>query len=124
MARRYVWLPLPVGTVAVKSSTSRASRFSASRERTNDATLSVQALLARRRRIRGPVVVGPLHRVLVCGVDAEIEDVLLRDADVLEQLPRRVLEAGRAGAAPVGRDPVDGLVESDMRVLPVEERTR
>ena len=44
----------------------------------------------------------------------------LRDPDVFEQLPRRVLEAGGAGAAPVGRDAVDRLVEADVRVLPVE----
>src|SRR3954471_24392138 len=42
----------------------------------------------RRRRLR-PVVVRPLH-LFVLRVPAEVEDVVLRTADVLEQLPRRV----------------------------------
>jgi hypothetical protein len=33
----------------------------------------------------------------------------------------RSLNAGGPGAALVRRDPIDGLVESDMRVLPVED---
>ena len=58
--------------------------------------------------------------MLVGAVHAEVEDVFLREADVFEELPRRVLEAGRAGAAFVRRDAVDGLVEADVRVFPVE----
>jgi hypothetical protein len=54
-------------------------------------------------------------------VHTELEDVFLRDPDVLEELPRRVLEAGRAGAALVGRNAGDSLVEADMRVFPVED---
>ena len=55
-----------------------------------------------RRRVLRPVVVGPLAAVDVLGVDAEIEDVFLRDAHVLEQLPGGVIEAGRPRAALVG----------------------
>ena len=59
--------------------------------------------------------------MLVSAVHAEIEDVVLRDPDVLEELPRRVLEAGRACAALLGRDAFNRLVEADMRLFPVEE---
>ena len=40
------------------------------------------------------------------------------------ELPRRMLEAGRASAALVGRNPVDRLVEPDVRLLPVEQTRR
>jgi hypothetical protein len=62
--------------------------------------------------------------VLVGGIDAEIEDVFLRNPDVLDELPRRVLEAGGAGAALVGRDPIDGFVEANMSVLPIEDSSK
>ena len=40
---------------------------------------------------------------------------------VLEDLPRRMLEALWARTARVGRNPVDGLVKSDMRLFPVKK---
>ena len=57
----------------------------------------------------------------VSRVHAEIEQIVLRDAHVFEQLPRRVFEAGGARALPVGRDPIDGLIEADVRFFPVEK---
>ncbi len=74
-----------------------------------------------RRGRRRPVVVRPRQVVLVGGVHAEVEDVVLRDADVLQQLPRRVLEAGRAHASRLRRHAGHGLVEADVCVLPVED---
>ena len=74
-----------------------------------------------RRGALGPVVVRPIERVDVSRVRGEVEEVLLRDPDVLEQLPRRVLEARGARSTQVRRDPVDRLVESDVGFIPVEE---
>ena len=54
-------------------------------------------------------------------IDAEGEDVLLRRAHVLEQLPRRVLEACGVRSAPALRDTVDRLFEADVRFFPVED---
>jgi hypothetical protein len=68
-----------------------------------------------------PVVVRPFHRVRVVRVHAEIEDVVLREPHVLEQLPRRVLEPRRLGAALVGGNAVDGLIESYVRLFPIEK---
>jgi hypothetical protein len=59
--------------------------------------------------------------VLVSGIDAEVENVFLRNPHVLNELPRRVLEAGSAATALVRRDPIDGLVKADMSLLPIEE---
>ena len=56
----------------------------------------------------------------VCRIDAEVEDVVLGQPHVLEQLPRRVLEPRCPRAALVGSNAVDGLVESDVRLFPVE----
>ena len=56
----------------------------------------------------------------VAGVEAEVEDVVLRQAYVFEQLPRRVLEAGSESAALVGGNAFDRLVESDVGLFPVE----
>jgi hypothetical protein len=58
--------------------------------------------------------------VHVFRVHAEVEDVLLRDAHVLEQLPHAVLESGGAGAALVRRQIRDRLVEADVGFFPVE----
>ena len=55
--------------------------------------------------------------MLVVRVDTEIEDVLLGDAQMLEQLPRRVLEAGGAGTALVSRNPVNRLVKPNVRLF-------
>jgi len=75
----------------------------------------------RRRGMLGPVVVRPFHLVDVLRVHAEVEDVLLRDAHVLEQLPHGMLEPGRAGTALIRRQAVDRLVEAHVRFCPVEK---
>ena len=67
-----------------------------------------------------PIVVRPFHRVLVVRVDAEVEDVFLRNPHVLEQLPWGMLEANRDGATLVGRDSVHSFIESNVRFFPVE----
>jgi len=68
----------------------------------------------------GPVVVRPLHGVDVLGIHAEVEDVFLRDAQVLEQLPHAVLESIRARPALVRRHVFERIVQADVRLLPVE----
>ena len=45
---------------------------------------------------------------------------MLRQADVLDELPDRVRQAGRHGAAHVRRHVRDRCVEADARVFPVE----
>ena len=59
----------------------------------------------RRLRVRGPVVRGP-GQLLVAGVAAEVEDVVLRAPDVLDELPRRVREALRCDAPEGGGMPL------------------
>jgi hypothetical protein len=59
--------------------------------------------------------------VLVVLVHTELEDVVLRQADVLEQLPGGVLEPWRTGTALGGGNPVNRLVESHVRLFPVEQ---
>ena len=57
----------------------------------------------------------------VLRIDAEVEDVVLRDAHVLDELPDRVLDAGRPCPAFVVGQALDALVEVDVRFSPVED---
>jgi hypothetical protein len=72
-----------------------------------------------RRGVCRPVVVGPLHFAIV-RVEAEVENIVLRDADVLHDLPRRMRHACRAFTAQTRREAGDRIVEVDVRVTPVE----
>ena len=63
-----------------------------------------------------PVIVGPFH-FLVVGVSAEIEDVPLRDAQVLQQLPRGMRRAVGFDAAQFDWEIGDGVIETEMRTL-------
>jgi hypothetical protein len=74
----------------------------------------------RRRGLR-PVIARPLQGVDVPWVDAEVEQILLRQAHVLEQLPEGVLEAWRLRPALTHRDTVDGLFKADVGFVPVKE---
>src|ERR1700678_2920071 len=60
---------------------------------------SLPGVLTRRGLGRRPVVVGKLL-LLVFGIAAKFENILLRDPHVLQQFPRRVWRAIRLGAAP------------------------
>ena len=84
----------------------------------------VPCLCGRRGGLTGPVVVRPLQLVHVSLVDAEVEDVLLRNAHVLEQLPRGMLEALGLGAALVIRNTPDRRVEADVGFLPIEDASQ
>jgi ubiquinone/menaquinone biosynthesis C-methylase UbiE len=83
------------------------------------------ALVPRRRaRWRGtlrPVILRPLERVDVLRIDTEVEEILLRYAHVLEELPRCVLEACGVRSALVRCDTIDGLVKADVGLVPVKE---
>jgi hypothetical protein len=68
----------------------------------------------------GPVVVGPAA-FLVLRVDAELQNVFLGDAKVLQQLPGRVGKTRRCLPPKIGRESGDDLVEVGVRVSPVEE---
>ena len=74
----------------------------------------------RRRRARRPVIVRPRH-LLVLRVHAEVVDVLLRDAEVLQKLPRRVGQPGGCDTPLVGRDALGRAVKVGMRLVLVEE---
>src|SRR5581483_2641755 len=76
--------------------------------------------LVRDGRRRRPVVVRPRERVFVPWIRAEVEQILLCPAHVLEELPRRVVEAGGTPPAAVGREALDGPVEGDVGFLPFE----
>jgi hypothetical protein len=58
--------------------------------------------------------------MFVRGVHAEVQDVLLRDPQVLDELPERVLEPCGLEAPFVGRNACDRVVEPDVRVFPRE----
>jgi hypothetical protein len=53
-------------------------------------------------------------------VGAEVENVVLRDAHVLDQLPHAVREPGRLLAAFLRRQILHRVVKTDMRLLPIE----
>ena len=57
----------------------------------------------------------------VLRIHAEVENVGLRDAEVLEQLPGRVLESWRARATFVGGETGNGLVEAGVRFFPIQQ---
>ena len=84
-----------------------------------DALLPLGVVLRRRRR--RPVVVGPL-RILVLGVRAELEQIVLRDADVLEELPDGVRQSVGTFAAQLGGQIGERGIEADVRLLPIERR--
>ena len=113
-----------VGTGAVRSAMSRASRFRASGlAHTTRGCRSMPAGSAVPGS--GPVVIRPFHGVRVGRVSAQKSRMSSwRDADVFEELPRRVLEARGARAAPIGRDALDRPVEGDVGVVPIQGRER
>ncbi len=59
--------------------------------------------------------------VAACGRSGEVEDVTLGDAEVLEELPRRVREIGRYDATMVGREVFDRIIECSVSVATPEE---
>jgi hypothetical protein len=67
-----------------------------------------------------PVSLGPFGRG-VLGAAAELENVKLREAKMLEQHPRRVRESSRLGAAQVFGHVFDRIVESGMSAAAVEK---
>src|SRR5205823_10644460 len=68
----------------------------------------------------GPVARGEVRRD-VFGVAAKFEDVPLRNAQVLQQPPGRVRDAGRPGAAQRGRQVGDGRVEVQVGAAAAEQ---
>ena len=75
----------------------------------------------RRRSRRGPVIAGPFPGVVVRRLGAELQDVVLRQADVLQQFPGRVRKPAGPRALKLRRNALDGLVEADVSVLPFED---
>src|SRR5271168_2112766 len=70
----------------------------------------------------GPVVFGPSHGVVAAGGwCGEVEDVALGDTEVLEKLPGRVWEVGWDGAAEVGGEFLDGIVEGGVGLAALEK---
>ena len=68
-------------------------------------------------RFLGPIVLRPA-RLGVAGVPAEVEDVALRQSQVLQELPERIGQPGSRRAPLVGRDAVHDLVYPGVRVFP------
>src|SRR5262245_29601329 len=77
----------------------------------------IPGLRIRRLRGRRPVVRRPIP-FDVFRVAAEIENVLLHDADVLEQLPRGIRETSRHVAPEVGRKVCHRCIEVGMGIVP------
>src|SRR6185369_8936636 len=75
---------------------------------------------AARRRRRRPVVVRPLL-LFVLGGPAELEDVVLRDPQVLDQLPQGMLRARGHFTAEPRRNPLHRAIEPDVRLLEIEQ---
>ena len=76
----------------------------------------------RRSGILRPVVFGPLHRLVASiVVPAIVQDVALRDADVLHNLPCRVRQFLYYRAAQPGRKPLDRVVKADMSLSAIQE---
>jgi hypothetical protein len=88
------------------------------------ATESSDTLIPGKRGRRGsgfgPVVIRPAP-FLVRRIDAELQNVVLGDAKVLEQLPGRVGKACRDLSPETGGESRDNLVEAGMRVVPIEQ---
>ena len=78
------------------------------------------SVVGRRGVARRPVAGGEVQ-LFVFGVAAEVEDVPLRDAEVLQQLPGGVGRARGLGGAQLGGPVGDDLVEADVGVAPVEQ---
>ena len=94
-SRRYV-CPLPCGIQAVNSiAGSVASCWSASRSARNWRMDSAQALADGGAEDEGQYASGHL-RSLIVRIAAEVQDVALRDPQMLDELPRRVRQFGRA----------------------------
>ena len=79
-----------------------------------------RGVVGRLRRGR-PVIVGPCAIVDVVGIRAEVQQIALRDAHVLDQLPWGVLEARRRRTTQVMWKAFDRLVEGDVGIFPVEQ---
>ena len=79
----------------------------------------VPRLRGGRRGPGGPVVVGPAG-LLVVRVQAEVEQVVLGEADVFEQFPERVRQPVGALAALGRRHVGHGFVERRVRLAPRE----
>ena len=75
---------------------------------------------ARRRRAFRPVVIRQRER-LVFRVDAELQDVPLRQAHVLDQHPRGMWQAVRDFAAKFGGEFRDDFVESGMGMATIQK---
>jgi hypothetical protein len=65
----------------------------------------------------GPVVIRP-RRCLVRGIATEFQNVVLRESEVLEQLPGRVRESCRSLAPQVGRESRDSIVQRGVGFVP------
>ena len=61
---------------------------------------------------------------LVLGTGAELQDILLGDAKVLEQLPDGVGKTQGYLSPKMGRKTGDNLVEAGMHVVPVEQTSK
>ena len=57
----------------------------------------------------------------VLRIAAEVEQIVLRDAHVLDELPWRVFESSGLRAPPVLRDIADAFVERNVRLFPVKK---
>ncbi len=56
--------------------------------------------------------------MLVVGIDAEVEDVPLRNSQMFKQLPSGVIGIARTLAAQLGGEAADGLLKCDVGVGP------
>ena len=72
-------------------------------------------------RAGGPVVIGPRERVRVPGVHAEVQQVVLGEAQVFDELPCRVLEPWCDRAALIAGNALHCLLEADVRLFPVQD---
>jgi len=69
-----------------------------------------------------PVVLWPAHGVVAAGGwRGEVEDVALGDAEMLEKLPGGVGEVRRNGAAKVGGEILNGLIEGRVCLAAMKE---
>src|SRR5439155_23261100 len=68
---------------------------------------------------RRPVVVGPVGLGIV-RIAAELENIVLRETQMLDELPRRVRQPRRPAPPQLRWQSRHRLVEADMRLLPVE----
>ncbi len=74
----------------------------------------------RRRGLVGPVVVGP-RPLLVGWIRDVLQDVELREAEVLDQVPRRVVDVRRAAIHPLVGKILNGLLEGHVGSNAVDE---